>query len=149
MKYLLIVLIFISSSCFSQTVFRVKMNVLEVYKDTSYCTQDTLVVWGEYKDTLGFVFMDKVRVYCDIPPSEWNRDKVTRKCKQKVEDYIFVEQRYSKNVRVFAKRDQYNEKHIIRFVFSNDGYIIFITNLENGYPNYTLCFGPYNNCFTK
>jgi hypothetical protein len=135
MKTLLLLLI--STVSYSQTLFRMPMSIRETpfSGENRFYKED--VIWGIKEDTICFLFNETVRCY--YPLNRITKSRLSKRSRKQISKHFY---KYSKpGDKHFLLQDFRNEIYIIRIVDEN-GVLIYIINLEYGYPNYTLRFAP-------
>lgn len=114
------------------------MSVKEIVGDTSYCFEDTIVVWTIYQDTITFAIPGKTIRYRELRRV---RDWSSSREKNRVERYIFSHEQIDPRLKIVpVENTETCEKFLIRFIISKEWYIIFITSLNKS-PAYILCYG--------
>lgn len=103
--------------------------------ENRFYTED--VIWGVKEDTICFLFDETIRCY--YPLNNITRTRLSKRSKKQINKHF---SKYSKSGdRYFLLQDFRNEIYIVRIV-QIDSILIYIINLEYGYPNYTLRFAP-------
>lgn len=130
----LIFLLLLSTTSYSQVLFRMPMNIREVtFNNQISCNDNVEVIWGFNRDTICFLFNDKS--YCYYPATIKSKGKLPKHINPTLKGTDLYKHRF------FILQDNLDELYSIKIIIHKDGSIlIFITNVIYGYPNYTLCF---------
>lgn len=131
---LVILFLFVSIHLRAQSMYKMDMDVQEIgFNDSKSCTPDTPVIWGIRFDTICFMFT--TNHLCFFPIGE--RIKFESNKKQIIEKYI------RDNKITVLVQDFHNEKYTITMMTDQQTgrMLIFITNIDFGFPSYVLSFG--------
>ena len=136
----IILLLLLSATTYSQQLYKVPMIVIEVGMDTTICEENVEVIWGynpTYLDTMAFIFKGKTLVF--YPFHDYKKD-IPEKIKE-------LNRKYENSQSVLLKKDKWDEYYQIELVINNYGYYITISNILYSWPHYRLCFSIQCECY--
>ncbi len=133
MKIILtIILLFICNITYGQ-VYEVDADVMYRWSNEQICAEDTSIVFGFKEDTICFKFLDQNVCYWSLEYSDFKKNG----------QYIkWLDNNTGpkglKDEKLFLKKDWRNEVYLIRFLISEDGIMIYVSNVEYGSPVFVI-----------
>lgn len=113
-----LILLLISFASHAQSIFTAELYVQRVEADTTVC-EKRFVMWGIKKDSICFD-LDQVRCYVAL-----RFTAEVKRTKSGLDQTVIT-------------LNQLDEQTSIRYVVSEGGFLIWITNLEHQFPHFVL-----------